>query len=505
MNNPDIVLAFIGETGSGKSTCINYFANYFAGTGYTSTSEFSNIFVVIPNNLFPKAINGYTSSERDIRDNSKSQTTECITYDFIDKLQGNKRVRILDTPGFNDTNRTQDDTKRTRDDENIQKIIKALSDLPFISALIITINGTVVRLLTSIRATLSQLHGSLPDSVFDNLFFIFTNCEETTRNFKLDLIAEYKPQRQRIFHMQNSLFSVTNMTEINNDAKNRRRAESNWQDSMETISEFMGEVNRTLATSTEVFADMRFKREQLIVDKENLITKQQNLLGIMHQLNIEADRLKNAQSNQAVNQNYTEKKCIEEVKIEKKPYFSTVCNDPKHGGKLQICHENCGLGYRPTLDFEHFRRCAASDGYNCRHCRCSMNTHYHTYEIPTTKKVTIDDIIQSKKAAFDQATQQIATSQNQLAQLNHTRAALQRDADACQQGILNAIRELKKICSHYNFAEEMHVTIEKLRQESKISQDMNAKSVFNNTADAIESLVKQLTVTPDSQFQSLSI
>ena len=456
------------------------------------------MFVVIPNNLFPNAINGYTSSERNIRDNSKSQTIQSTTYDFVDKLHGNTQIRILDTPGFNDT-----DT--TRDDENIKKIIKGLSDLPFISALIITINGTVARLSTSVRATLSQLRSSLPDSVFDNLFFIFTNCDETTRNFKLELIAEYKPKSKRIFHMQNSLFSVPSMDDINNDGRKKRRAESNWQDSMETISELMGEVNQTVATSTKVFADMRIKREQLIVDKENLIAKQKSLLNIIHQLNIESDRLRNAQSTQSTNQNYMEKKYVEQVQIERKSYFSTVCNDRRHNGKLQICHENCGLGYQPTLNFEHFKSCAAANGSNCRHCYCSMSTHYHTYDLPTTKQVTIDEIIQSKKAAFDQASQQINTSQNQLAQLNQTRSSLQSDANACKQGILNAIRELKKMCSHYNFAEEMHVTIEKLRQESKIAQDLNAKSEFNNTADAIENLVKQLTATPDAQLQSLSI
>jgi hypothetical protein len=238
---------------------------------------------------------------------------------------------------------------------------------------------------------------------------------------------------------------------------------------------------------------MRIKREQLLANKANLILKQKSLLNIMHELNIESDRLKNAQTNQAANQSYTEQKMIEKVEIEKKSYFSTVCNDSKHG-TLQICHENCGLGYQPTLNFEHFKHCAASDGQNCRHCRCSMGQHYHTYEIPVKRQVTTEEIIQSKKAAFDQATQQVSASQNQLQNLNNTRSVLQAEADGCKQGILNSIRQLKQICSHYNFAEEMAATIEKLRQEAKIAQDLHAKAEFNNTADAIENLVKQLTV-----------
>ena len=123
-----------------------------------------------------------------------------------------------------------------------------------------------------------------------------------------------------------------------------------------------------------------------------------------------------------------------------------------------------------------------------------MNKHYHTYEIPVTRKVQIEEIIQSKKAAFDQATQQISASQTELQQLDQIRLSLQADADGCKQGILTAIRELKKICSHFNFPEEMATTIQKLRQEAKIAQDLNAKREFNSTAEAIENLVKQLTV-----------
>jgi hypothetical protein len=292
--------------------------------------------------------------------------------------------------------------------------------------------------------------------------------------------------------MQNSLFTAKNKSDIDTIKKKKRVAE-NWQDSMDTINDLMVEVSRTAATSTQVFNDMRIKREQLLANKANLIIKQKSLLNIMHELNIESDRLRNAQTNQAANQNYTQQRNIEKVEIEKKSYFSTVCNESKHG-IMQICHENCGLGYKPTLNFEHFKHCAASDGQNCRHCRCSMAKHYHTYEIPIKRQTTTQEIIQSKKAAYDQATQQISTSHNQLQILNQTRNTLQAEANACKQGILNSLRQLKNICSHYNFAEEMAATIEKLRQEAKIAQDLHAKAEFNNTADAIENLLKQLTV-----------
>ncbi|CAF3373030.1 unnamed protein product [Rotaria socialis] len=370
-------------------------------------------------------------------------------------------------------------------------IIKTFAKLPFISAVIITINGTVARLSTSIKATLSQLRGSLPDSIFANLFFIFTNCEETTRNFKLQLISEYKPEPQRTFHMQNSLFSAASIADIDSDPKKKRRAESNWQDSIEAMTDLMAEVERTVTTSTKVFADMRIKREQLSANKANLLDKQKSLLSAMHKLTLEQERLRNAKSDQSDNSKYTENQTIEKIEIEKKNYYSTICTEH---GKVQVCHEHCGLGYKPELNFAHFKNCAAADstGNNCRTCHCGMNQHLHTYEIPVSRMVTIEQIVQSKKAAYDLASRQVSTSQLQLLQLNATYTALQNDANGCKDGILSSIKELKQICSHYNFVEEMATTIQKLRQEAKIAQDLKAKTEFNNTAEAIENLIKQV-------------
>ena len=480
----DVVLVFIGESGSGKSTCINYFANFFAGTGYKQQSGFSNVHVVIPNNLFPQAIFGYASSERNIRDNTKSQTTKCNEYDFVWLAEENLRVKVVDTPGFNDT----DDT---RDEANIRMIITAIAMLPFISAIIITINGTIARLSTSIKTTLSQLRGSLPDSIFENLFFVFTNCEEMTRNFKLEVISEYKPEPRRTFHMQNSLFSATSKADIDSDSKKQRRADSNWQDSFETMNDLMSEVKRTATTSTKVFADMRLKREQLSANKANLLDKQKSLLSSMSKLALEQERLRNAELDQSNNANYTENQMIERIQIEEKSYYSTICTEH---GKVTVCHKNCGLRYQPEVNYAHFRNCAAADsiGNNCRKCRCGMNQHLHTYQIPVSRRVTIEQIVQSKKAAFDLASQQVNSSQWQLYQLNATYFALQNESNGCKDGILSSIKALKTICSHYNFAEEMVNTIQKLRQEAKITQDLSAKSEFNNTAQAIENLIKQM-------------
>lgn len=485
--NSDIVLVFIGESGSGKSTCINYFANFFAGTGFSQNTGYSKLQVVIPNRLFANAAAaaGHLDNERNVYDKTMSQTIHCKEHDFVWTADGNNmRVKVVDTPGFNDTD-------SQRDDNNIQEILGTMSKLPFITAIIITINGTISRLSTSVRSTLDQLRSSLPDSIFENLFFILTNCTESECNFDMKLINEYTPDEQRIFHMQNSLFSVESCDVNEKNPKNALRAEANWKDSMETIADIMSKIQQTSAASTQVFDDMRIQREQLMAHKDNLIDKQKSLLEIMNALRIERERLIYAQNDRNANQNYTTNKMIERIDIEKKPYYSTICTEH---GKVLVCHERCGLSYQPQLNLAHFTQCAAADssGNNCRHCKCGMNQHLHTYEIPVTSMVEIEEIIQSKKTAFDNASQQVHTIQDQLRQLDAASNKIGNETQQCKQGILSSINALKSICSHFNFAEIMSTTIEKLRQEAKIARNLQAKAEFNNTADAIQHLINHL-------------
>lgn len=168
-NNPDIILIFIGESGAGKSTCINYFSNFFAQTGFSKDIGYSKIQVVIPNRLFPTAANGLDSGERNVHDMTMSQTMHCKEYNFTWSTATNQaRIKIVDTPGFNDTD-------SQRNDKNIQEILKTIANLPFITGILITINGTNSQLSTSVKSALEQLRSSLPDSIFDNLFFILTN------------------------------------------------------------------------------------------------------------------------------------------------------------------------------------------------------------------------------------------------------------------------------------------------------------------------------------------
>lgn len=70
--DPDSVMVFIDESGSGKSTCINYFTN----SSFDSQNRFNKMKIHMPNSLFPETNfsagrPGHT--ERNVHDKTKSQ------------------------------------------------------------------------------------------------------------------------------------------------------------------------------------------------------------------------------------------------------------------------------------------------------------------------------------------------------------------------------------------------------------------------------------------------
>jgi predicted GTPase len=106
----------IGETGSGKSTFINYLTNYFRG------GTLQNIKVAIPSKYRSVITEQFSHCENNLRDTTQSKTDMCNQYIFIDGASpAQKQYLFLDTPGLSDTRGAD------QDNINMNKIIDGVS------------------------------------------------------------------------------------------------------------------------------------------------------------------------------------------------------------------------------------------------------------------------------------------------------------------------------------------------------------------------------------------
>jgi predicted GTPase len=106
----------IGETGSGKSTFINYLTNYFRG------GSLQNVKVAIPSKYRPVITEQFAHCENNLRDTTQSKTDMCNQYIFIDAASPSQRQYLfLDTPGLSDTRGAE------QDNINMNKIIDGVS------------------------------------------------------------------------------------------------------------------------------------------------------------------------------------------------------------------------------------------------------------------------------------------------------------------------------------------------------------------------------------------
>ena len=237
----DLAVVVVGESGAGKSTFLNYVANYFLG-GSPSALQ-----VIIGSRLHAANVGGAQQTEMASHDQSVSQTQESQQYVF-------GRFVFVDTPGLNDTRGVGNDVT------NMQLILDAVTRFRTIAALVVVINGSLARFTSSLQLVLTMLASNLPASALGNVFVLLTHCSPLTCNFDAEAAATalgLEGQRlavgERVFHMQNSAF-------------NRESAvhDADWDDAMETVHRMTQQIElRTTPVKSSDFLLVRSFRQQL--------------------------------------------------------------------------------------------------------------------------------------------------------------------------------------------------------------------------------------------------
>ncbi|CAG8803876.1 671_t:CDS:2, partial [Cetraspora pellucida] len=144
-----INILLLGETGAGKSTFINAFANYF---------KFNNL---------DEAISDEDENDYNV---GESSTKECGVYVFH---AGENQIRLIDTPGIGDTRGIEYDKR------NFENILKNISLHEYLNGICILLKPNNTRLNMIFKYCMQELLSHLHKSAKDNIVFCFTNTRET--------------------------------------------------------------------------------------------------------------------------------------------------------------------------------------------------------------------------------------------------------------------------------------------------------------------------------------
>ena len=173
----EINILLLGETGVGKSTWINAFANYLRFESLESAAEETTPYAVIGARFVITDKGTYTQREIQIGDekitqNEKfeigaSSTQEPKSYVFPFE---NHVIRLIDTPGIGDTRGID------KDAENFEAILKYLSMFNELHGICILLPPNSSRLTIIFKFCIQELLSHLHKTATQNIVFCFTSA-----------------------------------------------------------------------------------------------------------------------------------------------------------------------------------------------------------------------------------------------------------------------------------------------------------------------------------------
>ena len=182
LNTNEINILLLGETGVGKSTFINAFANYLTFDSLEDAKQNKPVvlmpvsFLITTGDNFDEHLVKFGNTDEfnteDFEHPGQSVTQQCRSYEFTTNKK--TKIRIIDTPGFGDTRGVE------QDEYNMKNITDYINRLPHLNAVCLLLKPNGSRLNIFYRTCLLQFY-SLMKARFptQKVAFCFTNARST--------------------------------------------------------------------------------------------------------------------------------------------------------------------------------------------------------------------------------------------------------------------------------------------------------------------------------------
>ncbi|CAF3833622.1 unnamed protein product [Adineta steineri] len=463
----EINVMIIGETGSGKSTLINYLTNLFYD------GSLANLKIAIPTRYLKSNMPLVMPEHHEdcIDDITRRKTNQCTKYQYkIKEVYFN----FFDTPGINDTG------GYLADNENLDKIFQCIQSLEYLTSLVFVLNGTQARLTTNIKNVLERFHERIPDIFYSNIIVILTNCTSHTVNFNSIKLLNNPP----IYHMQNSAFSSDPQTWSEQTLK---ILQHDWNISIQTMNEFIKTLVLLKSIPTNSLSDINNDRNiirSILHESRLMILELQHIEDELIALE-EASHIYSANIEKYIAENGTQTKSIQVNEITTTPYHNTLC--------LQcniVCHERCSLSETTQIGEHVFRHCTVMNNGQCTRCpgQCAYNMHYHDRRLIKSVSRTLKTAISSLSNKYTEDKQNKDAYDIKCKTIKETKHLLEQLLQDQFNKVHNACIRVQNNCQGFNIANELYTFINLLKNDTNLIRSTSIIHKVNKLIGELEVL-----------------
>ena len=390
----------VGETGCGKTTLLNSFVNFLLGVNIIDDYRYKIIL------------------ERTNKSQANSQTSKVNIYN-IRSVGGYPPIKIIDTPGFGDTEGIQKDNDIVEQIENF-----LIENLKEINAICFVTKSTNNRLTNYQKYILNRVLEMFGDNIKENFIFILTFCDGGIPNIIESLKSKECPFSEIINTSKdlNWYYKFNNSSFYESDRENEY-TQIFWKIGIKNFNDFLLRLKflpkKNLSLTKEVLKERKLLDQKINILNNNLIDTMNKVYEIKELIKIILNIKKEIDSSKEY-----EKKTRYQIikKIDKLPNFYAttclICN--------KTCHSQCEIA-----DDDEKHKCTSMDenGF-CKICpkKCKWDEHKNRNYIleETFKEETIvfDDLkkryfeleneLSIKMELFNEKKQELANFYNEL-------------------------------------------------------------------------------------------
>lgn len=367
--------------------------------------------------------------------------------------------------------------------------------------MIIVVNGTTGRLTLNLRNVIARLRGNLPDIVMDNVIVVLTNAKRHEANFNISSLQLHGTVYP--YYMQNSAFSQDPNTW---DQAALDALQFDWDASMDEMKRMIETIDTFKTKSVTAFKDMKDIRNAIKALMHEARLEVSQIQKMQDELAAFEHALKQYKTDEVTYKDYTRERVVETKELVDTKYHSSksaryrrsinelfllaVCRKCDH-----VCHDKCGLHETTTHGNRIFQRCwAMSPEGQCYICpnHCLYTDHYHARKTMKIKQQKLQDVLHDIKAKYDLATRNKSDFQTRITTTQDAKKMLERALKQKLEEIKHKCAELRRICSGFNLAQELHALIDQLKAEATMLRNIEAKQQAEEFIRSLSEFCRQL-------------